>query len=98
MNFNVRQKTHHYDINVVAHKSFTRTTFLKIATLAIKKTRITANNRNKQGEAKTGCEFPIHTLFYLTSCKWDSTLSLSLKPHIGYDIAVLLIREICTFN
>ena len=79
MMFNyVRQcttKTHHYDINVVAHKSFKCKTFFKNRGFSYEKLSITANNREKlKKKNKTSCEIPICTLSYLKSLKWDSTL------------------------
>ena len=47
MYVNVRQKTHLYDINVVAHKSFTCKTFFENRGFSYEKLRITANNCDK---------------------------------------------------
>ena len=62
MYVNVRQKTHHYDINVVTHKSFTCKTFFLNRGFSYEKLRITANNCDKLRKAKTSCKFPIRTL------------------------------------
>ena len=55
MYVNVLQKKHHYDINVVTHKSFTCKTFFKNRGFSYEKLRITANNRDKLRKAKTSC-------------------------------------------
>ena len=75
MYVNVRQKTHHYDINVVAHKCL-HVNFLLKSRLWLRKAK---NNCKQPRKAKTSCKFPIRTLSYLKSRKWDSTLNDFLK-------------------
>ena len=52
MYVNVRQNTHHYEINVVAHKSFICETFFLNRSFSYENLRITANNRDKLKKKK----------------------------------------------
>ena len=78
MYVNARPKTHDYDNNFVAHKCVTCKTFLNRG-FSHEQLRITANNRDNLRKAKTSCEFPIRTLSYLKSRKWDSTFSVKVE-------------------
>ena len=80
MYVNVQRKTNHYDKGSPHTKLLHVKLFFQNPGFSYEKLRITANNRNKLRKAKTTCEFPIRTLTYPKSRKWDRALRSIIQP------------------